>query len=157
MHNHEPHDYTCPFCQIVAGEPTERGDQKDDIVLQDDRCTAFVAGKWWHKNPGHVLIVPNEHIENLYDMPNDVGHAIFDASKKIAHALKDVYGCEGVSTRQHNEPAGNQSVWHYHLHVFPRYKDDKLYTSYHDSAHWPTPEDRRAYAEKLKAYFENNR
>ena len=43
--------------------------------------------------------------------------------------MKGVLSCDGVSTRQHNEPAGNQDVWHFHQHVFPRYKGDELYRS----------------------------
>jgi histidine triad (HIT) family protein len=43
--------------------------------------------------------------------------------------MKKVYTCDGVSTRQHNEPAGNQDVWHYHLHVTPRYENDNFYST----------------------------
>ena len=47
----------------------------------------------------------------------------------MALTMKVVYSCDGISTRQHNEPAGNQDVWHYHLHVTPRYKDDVFYST----------------------------
>ena len=59
-------------------------------------------------------------------------------------------GCDGVSSRQHNEPAGNQDVWHYHLHVFPRWENDKLYF---ERRHSTSPEQRRPYAEKLRAWL----
>jgi histidine triad (HIT) family protein len=85
-------------------------------------------------------------------MSEEIGHRIFDVSKQVALALKATYNCEGVSTRQHNEPAGNQDVWHYHLHVFPRYKDDNLYLNHKDT-YWPTAEEKLPYAEKLKRYF----
>ena len=155
MYNHEPKDYVCPLCQIARGEPTNHGDQEADVVLRNEFITAFVAGKWWRSNPGHVIIIPNEHIENIYDMPANVGHAIFDASKMIAQALKEAYGCDGISTRQHNEPAGNQDVWHYHLHVFPRYEGDNLYLNHADTF-WPSSEEKRPYAEKLKRYFKSS-
>ena len=71
--------------------------------------------------------MPNEHIENLYDMPAPVGHAMFDLLQLTAIALKETYRCDGTSIRQHNEPAGNQDVWHFHIHVFPRYAGDDLY------------------------------
>jgi histidine triad (HIT) family protein len=54
---------------------------------------------------------------------------VHDCARAVALALKAAYACDGVSTRQHNEPAGSQDVWHYHLHVFPRYVGDGLYGS----------------------------
>ena len=122
------------------------------MIFRNDVVTAFVAGKWWRSNPGHVVIIPNTHYENLYDLPENVGHGIFDASKQAAIALKETYMCEGTSLRQHNESAGNQDVWHYHLHVFPRYKGDNLYLN-HDDTYWPSDEEKKPHAEKLKEYF----
>ena len=61
--------------------------------------------------------------------------------------MKDAYGCDGVSTAQHNEPDGNQDVWHYHTHVFPRYQGDNLYGSMRQLT---TTEERRPYAELLR-------
>jgi len=152
MFNHEPVGYVCPLCHIAKGLHTDRGNQAENVVLRDGTTTAFVAGKWRRSNPGHVIIIPNVHVENLYDMPESLGHAIFDVSKRIAIALKETYGCDGVSTRQHNEPAGNQDVWHYHFHVFPRYESDNLYLN-HENSYWPTAEEIRPYALKLKNYF----
>lgn len=62
--------------------------------------------------------------------------------------MKQVYECDGTSIRQHNEPAGGQDMWHYHMHVFPRYTDDDLY---HAKARLTTPSERRPYAEKLRS------
>jgi len=74
------------------------------------------------------------------------------SSRRAALALKEAYQCGGVSTRQHNEPSGYQDVWHYHLHVFPRYENDDLYLTYREGAPLP-PEQRRIFAEKLKNYL----
>ena len=153
MYNHEPKDYVCPLCQIARGEETSRGPQEETVLYRDDLITAYVSGKWWRSNPAHVIIIPNQHIENLYDMPEEIGHRIFDYSKKMAIALKQAYACDGVSTRQHNEPAGNQDVWHFHYHVFPRYKGDNLYINHKDT-HWPTLEEKLPYVAKLKAVLE---
>ena len=153
MHNHQPANYICPLCQIANGQETERGNQKEAVFYQDEFLTAFVAGKWWRTNPGHVIIIPNSHIENIYDLPSDIGHKIFDLSKKVALALKETYACDGVSTRQHNEPAGNQDVWHFHLHVFPRYEQDNFYVNFPDY-YWPSDEEKKPYVEKLKGYFQ---
>ena len=151
-YSHAPADYDCPFCRIVAHDSTGVYTQPQDIILQNEAVTAFVASHWWPRNKGHVLIVPNEHIENLYDLPFDTGAHILAAALQIALAFKATYGCDGVSTRQHNEPAGNQEAFHYHLHVFPRYVGDELYISTYDR-YLTTPEERLPYAEKLRHYF----
>lgn len=156
MYNHAPKEYVCPLCQIAKGEATNRGNQEPDVLFRNECITAFVAGKWWRSNPGHVIVIPNAHVENLYDMPENVGHAIADASRVVALALKGAYACDGVSTRQHNEPAGNQDVWHFHLHVFPRYAGDNFYAR-HEETYWPSVEEKRPYVEKLKAYFARGR
>ena len=152
MYNHRPENYICPLCQIAKGEVTDKGNQEPSVIWRDASVTVFIAGKWWRSNPGHVIVIPNAHIENIYDMPEEMGHTIFDASKKVAIALKETYKCDGVSTRQHNEPAGNQDVFHYHLHVFPRYEGDNLYINHNDT-YWPTQEEKQSYVDKLKAYF----
>ncbi len=74
-------------------------------------------------------------------------------AKHVAIALKAVHHCDGVSTRQHNEPAGNQEVWHYHLHVFPRFDGDQLYSSRQQLA---LLEERVRHAEMLRNYFQEN-
>lgn len=73
------------------------------------------------------MIIPIRHLETLYDLDDQVGSALMRETKRIALAMKLAWNPEGTSTRQHNEPAGNQHVWHYHQHVFPRYADDMLY------------------------------
>lgn len=103
--------------------------------------------KWWPRNPGSALVIPNDHYENVYDLPPDLGAPIQHAVRDTALALKEAFSCAGVSTRQHNEPAGNQDVWHYHVHVFPRYQDDRLYES---QGEWAGPNDMRVLAERIR-------
>ena len=67
-----------------------------------------------------------------------------------AVAMRAAYGCNGISTRQHNEPAGGQDAWHYHFHVFPRYHDDDLYGS-KPLPRFATGEQRWPHVEKLRA------
>ena len=149
MYNHAPENYDCPFCRLARGLATDRSSQ-DDVICRDDTVTAFVASAWWPNNHGHVLIVPNEHYENVYDLPPELGTPIQRMTQRLALAFKMTYGCDGVSTRQHNEPAGNQDVWHYHLHVFPRYRNDNLYATRRGES---TAEGRRPYAEKLRSFL----
>jgi histidine triad (HIT) family protein len=69
--------------------------------------------------------------------------------------MKAVWACDGVSVRQHNEPVGNQDVWHYHLHVTPRYAGDDFYANYVGRWALMPPEERARYARELRAYLED--
>jgi histidine triad (HIT) family protein len=156
MHNHLPANYDCPFCQIASSATNSSNlTVRAGIVLQDKFVTAFVSLHWWPNNPGHVLVIPNDHYENIYDIPDKALHQVQSAGKRIALAMKATYQCEGTSFRQHNEPAGNQDVWHYHLHVFPRYVGDDLYVLT-GSRRRTSSEERQPYAEKLRDYFANH-
>jgi histidine triad (HIT) family protein len=154
MHNHAPEGYVCPFCMVICGDEGEVTYTKQSaVVYRDEKITAFIASHWWPKNPGHVLIIPNEHFENIYDLPDDLSDAIHRFAKKVSIAFKEVYGAEGVSTRQHNEPAGSQEVWHYHLNIFPRYAGDDFYVRYPENRK-TSLEERAPYAKRLREYFE---
>jgi len=150
--SHEPNDYQCPFCLLVNGGNDEYSTQ-DDIVFKNDTVTAKISPKWWVNNPGHVIVVPNQHYENIYDTPDDVAAEVYKVVKKVSVAIRSTYDCDGTSSRQHNEPAGNQDVWHLHVHVFPRYENDKLYQQ-HDNKRFVSADERAPYAKKLRAYFE---
>jgi histidine triad (HIT) family protein len=147
--SHAPAGYVCPFCRLLRGVETDHN-RRSDIVSQDERTTALISPKWWASNHGHVLVIPNVHVENIYGIDDDLLGAVYATVKRVAIGLKASYACDGTSTRQHNEPAGNQDVWHFHVHVFPRYDGDRLYER-HEEQHWTTPEERLPYAEKLRA------
>jgi histidine triad (HIT) family protein len=146
---HAPADYQCPFCALASGADAER---QQDIVRRTAGALAFISPRWWPANHGHVLVVPVRHYENLYELPPEAGHAVHDLVRETAIAIRHTYGCEGISTRQHNEPAGDQAAWHYHVHVFPRYPGDELYTS-KPYPQFVTAEQRQPYAERLRGYF----
>ncbi len=151
MMQHAPSDYRCPFCALVRGE-YNANNAADDIVFRDEQVLARVAPKWWPDNPGSVLVIPVQHHENLYDLPAELGSALAELTRRVAVAMRETYGCQGISTRQHNEPAGNQDVWHLHIHVLPRFVGDRLYQR-HDEARWVSAEDRRPYAALLRGGF----
>ncbi|HEX2619732.1 MAG TPA: HIT family protein [Phototrophicaceae bacterium] len=149
-YHHEPEGYHCPFCHIISGDFNNILTQASDVVYQDAYTTAFIGARWWVNNPGHVIVIPNTHVENIYDLDGEQAAQIHETARTIALALKQVYGCGGISTRQHNEPDGYQDVWHYHLHVFPRYAGDRLY----GSDYWmPSVENRLPYADRLRQYL----
>ena len=149
MWTHEPPGYDCPFCRLLRGVETEHN-RLDDIVWRDERTTAFIAPRWWPENHGHAIVIPNEHVENLYGIDAGLLGDVYATAKRVAIALKEAYACPGTSTRQHNEPAGYQDVWHLHVHVFPRYDGDRLYQR-HEEKRWASPEERAPYAAKLGA------
>ncbi len=153
MYSHAPENYKSPFVRLIRGEELDEiHSNQEDIVYSDDELTAFICSASEPCNQGNVLIVPNHPHENLYDIPEEKLAKIHIFSKKIALAMKKAYDCDGVSIRQHNEPAGNQVVWHYHLHVIPRYVDDDLYQNY--SKHSDSdPAVRERYAKKLREYL----
>jgi histidine triad (HIT) family protein len=152
MYNHAPEDYDCPFCRVAEGriDSAKMWTQPSDVVYRDEHTAAFLSARWWVNNVGHVMVIPKEHVENIYDLRGELAGHIHETARKVALAFKALYGCEGTSTRQHNEPAGYQEVFHYHLHVFPRYSGDNLYTS---SYRLSTVEERLPYAEKLRGYL----
>ncbi|MBV9866776.1 MAG: HIT family protein [Abitibacteriaceae bacterium] len=148
MFNHAPDGYICPFCLFVRGVENENVlSVQSDLVYSDEVVTALISAHQWANNQGHVLIIPNQHFENLFDLPLAVATQIQGVARRLALVMKKVYNCDGISTRQHNEPAGNQDVWHYHLHLFPRYLNDNLYKS----SYCFMPADERAmYALRLR-------
>ena len=146
--SYAPAGYECPFCFLLAGGETEL-DSPHDIVLQSARATALIASVWWPNNPAHVLVIPNEHHENIYDLPEVYGHAVHDVVRRVAIAMRTAYHCAGISVRQHNEPVGGQEIWHYHVHVIPRFQDDDLRRSVPSSTVAPL-DVRRPYAQRLR-------
>lgn len=146
---HEPADYRCPFCTFQRGEWNDRN-AASDLVVQRELVFARIAPKWWPENAGGALVIPNVHVENLYELPSDVGHALMDLTRDVAVAMRETYDCQGISTRQHNEPAGDQDVWHLHMHVLPRYDGDDLYLR-HREARYVDAEQRGSFADRLRA------
>jgi len=150
--SHAPSDYLCPFCRFVQGLETP-ANTRDDIVCQDNEVMAFVAPRWWPENNGNLIVIPKHHYENIYTIPDDLLSRIIVVGKRLVIAMKEVYGCDGTSLRQHNEPGGGQDVFHFHLHLFPRYFDDRLYQRT-DEHRFAAQEERRPYAQKLRTCIE---
>jgi len=150
MFNHEPAGYACPLCAMAGGH--RAADAAADLVRRTDRASAVVCPRWWPGNAGHVLVLPNGHYENIYDLPAAEAYAIHDLTREVAIAMRHTYGCHGITIHQHNEPAGNQSVWHLHVHVVPRYEGDAFYGDRPEPRDAPA-EQRRAYAQRLREHM----
>jgi len=154
VYNHAPPGYKCPLCTIANGTAAETEMfAGTDIVYQDASVLALLGAFQWPKNPGNVVVFPYDHFENIYDLPLRVACRIHDLSRGIALAMKAAWECDGVSTRQHNEPAGNQDTWHYHQHVTPRYESDEFYATYTRGKALMEPGKRAVYAAQLRAHL----
>ncbi len=154
MVTHAPPGYRSPFLEVVEGRETAATLSKEsDVFYRDAQLTAFVAAARYQKVGGNALVVPNVPYENLYTLPDEVLCALHRFAKRLAIAFKTVYRCDGVLLRQHNEPAGSQDVWHYHLHVIPIFEHDGFYAALPQKI-FTTPAEREPYARGLRAYFE---
>jgi len=107
----------CIFCKILAGE------LEVSLVYQDDVCSAFMDIQ--PVNPGHLLIVPNNHAAYLGELKEEEGAQMFRVGQRLAAALRESgVKCEGVNLLLADGEAAMQEVFHVHLHVFPRYRED---------------------------------
>jgi histidine triad (HIT) family protein len=147
----------CPFCVVASGfDSPDVESKQSDVFYRDDDVIAFISAGWWPNNPGSVLIIPVRHYRDIYDIPENAYAAVNEFGRRLATTMKQEYKCDGISFRQHNEPAGGQSVNHYHLWVFARFKGDRLYESYSEGA-IVSVEDRSRYARRLEKYFQGSR
>jgi histidine triad (HIT) family protein len=113
-----PPDPDCLFCKIVAGEiPGTK-------VAEDDRTVAFMD-----INPatrGHLLVVPREHATDVLEIAPDDLAAVAATGQRMARLVKERLGADGVNLLNSCGSAAWQTVFHFHLHVIPRYDDDPL-------------------------------
>jgi len=108
----------CLFCRIVSRElPSERVDE-------DDRTVAFLDINPWTR--GHALVIPRTHSKNLYEIEGDDLDATLRSAQRLAVRMRDVLDCDGVNLLNSCEPAAWQTVFHFHVHVIPRFEDDPL-------------------------------
>ncbi|MDO4633470.1 MAG: HIT family protein [Eubacteriales bacterium] len=111
-------DQNCIFCRIAAGEipsATLFEDEKFRVILD-----VGPAAK------GHTLILPKKHYANIMEMPPELVGEAFRLAKKAAEKQAEVLGCDGVNVLQNNGEAAGQTVFHFHIHVIPRFKGDKV-------------------------------
>lgn len=108
----------CLFCKIVAGEIPAT------IVAQDEHTVAFMDIN--PANPGHMLVVPRNHTKDLLEIdPEDLA-AVVRQGKRLAARAVEVLDADGVNLLNSCGPLAWQTVFHFHLHVIPRYAGDPL-------------------------------
>lgn len=142
----------CPICLGVDGiESEETLLKKDDLVYQDNLVSVFINSFWIKSVEGHAIVVTNDHIENIYEMPVETGAKVAEMTKAVAIAIKRSYKADGITIRQNNERAGDQHAMHYHQHIFPRYTADKFNESIARGSTLSAPDKRIPYANLLRS------
>jgi histidine triad (HIT) family protein len=132
---------TCVFCRLVAKEiPSVR-------VAEDDLTVAFMdIGQ---VNPGHVLVATKRHAASIYDVTPEEAAAVMQAAQRVARAVRAAFDPPGLTLLQANGREGDQTVFHFHVHVLPRHANDGVALS------WPRkdpPADvLQGHAEKIRA------
>lgn len=115
------HDKDCIFCKIVDGEiPSAK-------VYEDEHVYAFLDVSQVTK--GHTLIIPKTHTKNIYETPPEVAQELFARVPKIANAIKETYQPIGMNLLNNNEKPADQSVFHLHIHLLPRYGEGDGFSS----------------------------
>lgn len=107
---------SCIFCKIANGEIPSQTLYEDDIfrvILDLGPATK-----------GHALILPKEHYANLYDLPEETAGEVMKLAKKMATEMTERLGCEGFNLVQNNGDLAGQTVFHFHMHLIPRYRAD---------------------------------
>jgi histidine triad (HIT) family protein len=110
-------DETCIFCRIVSGKAPA------SIVAETARAVAFMDVN--QPTPGHVLVVPRDHLVYLYDLDAETGAEVFRLTTDLARAVKRALKPDGMNLIQANEAAGQQEVFHFHMHIIARYAGDR--------------------------------
>lgn len=106
----------CWVCAVVDGgaEAYRAAETPDVLVLASPVAL----------NPGHALIVPRRHVRDLYTLPEALAGPVLAMASRVARVAKRAFAADGITLRQHNDVAGGQEVFHFHLHVVPRFTGD---------------------------------
>lgn len=110
-------DDNCIFCKIANGEiPSATLYEDEDFRVILDLGPA---------SKGHALILPKEHAANLYELPDELASKAMIVAKKVGAVLKEGLKCDGLNVVQNNGEAAGQTVFHFHMHLIPRYEGDQ--------------------------------
>lgn len=111
-------DDNCIFCKIANGEiPSVSPYEDEDFKVIFDLNPA---------SKGHALILPKQHFANLYELDDETASKVLKVAKRVTGALKEELGCDGYNLVQNNGEAAGQTVFHFHMHLIPRYKGDTV-------------------------------
>ena len=116
-------DGNCIFCKLANGDiPTNTIYEDADFRVILDASPA---------TKGHVLILPKQHYANMFEIDDEVLAKAAKLAKKVITHEKEVLGCDGYNVLQNNGEAAGQTVFHFHMHLIPRYKGDQVGITWH--------------------------
>jgi histidine triad (HIT) family protein len=127
----------CVFCRIV------RGELPASVVHEDEACIAFMDLSC--VSPGHTLVVAKRHATDLLDLDAALAGRVFSGVARVAKAVQAAFGPDGLSVYQANGPAAGQTVFHFHVHLVPRWTGDAMTIA------WPTTSPPREALEESAA------
>lgn len=106
----------CIFCKIANGDIPSKTLYEDDMfrVIMDINPAS----------KGHSLILPKKHFADIYELDNDTASEALVLAKRMAAVMTDALGCDGFNILQNNGETAGQTVFHFHMHLIPRYKND---------------------------------
>ncbi|WP_332631147.1 HIT family protein [Halalkalibacter flavus] len=139
-------DSNCIFCKIVQGEiPAAK-------VYEDEHVLAFIDISQVTK--GHTLVIPKAHHQDLFDLTEESSKRIFAVVPKIAKAIKQTYQAEGLNIVNNNGELAGQTVYHFHVHLIPRYgKGDGFGAVWKDHSAEYKPEDLQQIAKEITVFM----
>jgi histidine triad (HIT) family protein len=131
------------FCRIVARQVPAT------VVHEDEHTLAFMD--LGQVNPGHVLVAVKAHVEDIFGLQAGQAAAVASAMVRVARAIRQAFAPHGLSVYQANGKAAGQTVFHYHVHLVPRYEGDGMALSW--PVKNPSREKLEEYAAKIRASF----
>lgn len=130
----------CIFCKLANGV------FQTNSIYEDDKFNVILD--LGPATKGHALILPKEHADNLYELPDETAAAAMVLAKKLAKKMVDKLGADGLNVVQNNGETAGQTVMHYHLHLIPRYKNDGQHILWNPTE--PSSEELEAVRDLLK-------
>lgn len=112
----------CLFCKIANGVIPTNALYEDEVVK-----VIFDLGP---ASKGHVLILPKQHFDNIYSLNDETAAHIFKVAVKVANAINETLKPAGINVVQNNGEAAGQTVFHFHMHIIPRYEGDTVNVSW---------------------------
>ncbi|HEV2806057.1 MAG TPA: HIT domain-containing protein [Chthoniobacterales bacterium] len=131
----------CWACAVLAGE-------REGWTVFENDDVAVLLNPFALSN-GHCLVVPRPHLRNLYEIPGHLAGPILSTAARVARAAKQSFSADGITLRQNNDPASDQHLFHFHLHVIPRFIGDEA--RFNAPPRQVAHRDQAAIAERLRS------
>jgi histidine triad (HIT) family protein len=130
----------CIFCKIINKQA------EAEVIFEDEKVISFLDINPF--NFGHTLVIPKNHYEDFLSVPSDLLGDLIRATKEISLAVKSSLNADGINIIANNGKAAGQTVFHFHFHIIPRFKDDKFV--FHRNLKRYEADEKRIYGEKIR-------